>query len=187
MIKRDHKIHLSYSLDTLIDNALKQPGIYIMLSVFVKHYLQVENSHGWFPKENILSLIEDLYKATESNMLSQRITTLDDVFSATIPIVSFSGKTRRSLDKFRAFLWKNMYEHPLVLKHNHAGQAIIESLCTFYLESPTDKVKEFQSKGNSDLPEAIKDYVAGMTDNYAFLQAQEHNLLDEEAVELLSY
>ena len=132
-------------------------------------------------------LIEDLYKATESNMLSQRITTLDDVFAAIVPIVSFSEKMHRALDKLRAFLWKNMYEHPLVLKSNQAGQSIIESLCTFYLESPTDKVKESQSKSNSELLEAIKDYVAGMTDSYAFLQAQEHGLLDAETVELLSY
>jgi dGTP triphosphohydrolase len=44
---------------------------------------------------------------------------------------------------------------------------IIEKLCDQYMIKPDQRIDQLISKNNSALPEAIKDYVSGMTDAYA--------------------
>jgi len=112
-------------------------------------------------------LLMDLYKATEQQLLSQRINTLDSVYASVTPLVTFSGNMRSRLDALRSFLWGHMYNHPAVLERGAEGQQIIRSLCNHYMEKPSDKVLELQRRTEGAQLESVKDYVAGMTDQYA--------------------
>ena len=84
-----------------------------------------------------------------------------------------SPALRSELDQLRGFLSERMYFHPRVLKKSTHGQGVVLSLCNTLKENPTDKVKELQQRTGSPLTEAIKDYVAGMTDSYALGQTDE--------------
>ena len=117
-------------------------------------------------------LVHDLYQATETALMSQRINTVDDVYNETAPIVQFSHSVRTELDELRTFLSDHMYFHPQVLEKSGHGQKVVRALCDRYQTSPPDKVLELQQKTNGALEEAIKDYVAGMTDTYAMEQYQ---------------
>ncbi|MCK9572880.1 MAG: UvrD-helicase domain-containing protein [Candidatus Omnitrophica bacterium] len=61
-IKSDYSKHLAYCFDLTLDAALTDKEIYDLLEDFLQHYLFVENRNGWFPKEDILRLIESLFQ-----------------------------------------------------------------------------------------------------------------------------
>ena len=48
----------------------------------------------------------------------------------------------------------------------------VRELCDAYLSNPPDKVTELRERTGADLPDAVKDYVAGMTDAYATEQLE---------------
>ena len=114
--------------------------------------------------------VMDLYKATNDTLSSHRITTLDSVYSAKIPLVHFSPKMRKSIDALREFLMERMYGNPQVLERSEEGQDVVTYLCNRYFELPSKKVCSLQERTRATLQEAVKDYVAGMTDAYAFEQ-----------------
>jgi dGTPase len=132
-------------------------------------------------------LVTDLYAATEKMFLSQRSNTLDDVYAATSPLVMFSEPVRSSLDMLRTFLWEHMYSNPTVLRRSTMGQQIVTALCTHYETVPNPKVEALQARTDSALTEAIKDYVAGMTDHYAFSQAADAGVLPAGAEDALGH
>ncbi|MBU0766322.1 dNTP triphosphohydrolase [Patescibacteria group bacterium] len=112
-------------------------------------------------------LVTDLYEATFSELSSQCINTIDDVYAAQTPLVNFSQPLRDELDQLREFLSEKMYFSQLVLERSREGQRVILNLCNSLKKNPSDKVKELQKRTQGSLEEAIKDYVAGMTDSYA--------------------
>jgi len=59
--KEDYSDYLIYSLDKLIDKANSDEDILNLFHDFLTHYLFIENKTGWFPKQNILSIINSLY------------------------------------------------------------------------------------------------------------------------------
>ena len=81
--------------------------------------------------------------------------------------VEFSESLREKLDALRGFLWKNMYLHPEVLKKANRGKEIVIGLCDHFLASSSEKVDELIQKHGCERFEAVKDYVCGMTDDFA--------------------
>ncbi len=86
--------------------------------------------------------------------------------------IQFSSGTQKALDDLQAFLHKHMYSHPRVRDANKQGQEIITTLCDRFFVDPPEKVLALQKRTGSGLPDAVKDYVAGMTDAFAKSQAQ---------------
>lgn len=112
-------------------------------------------------------LITDLYEETEKQIGSQKILTLDDVYAKAEAPIRFSPEMKTRIAELRAFLWKHMYLHPAVQKAADEGRIIVTKLCNRLFAKPNDKVKELMKENGSELPEAVKDYVAGMTDTFA--------------------
>jgi len=61
-IKNDYSQYLAYCFDLTLDAAATDKEMYDLLEDFLQHYLFVENRNGWFPKEDILRLIESLFQ-----------------------------------------------------------------------------------------------------------------------------
>lgn len=60
-IKTNIKDYLEYSLDELIDAASSDRNISNVFENFLFHYMYLENRTGWFPKQDMLSIINDLF------------------------------------------------------------------------------------------------------------------------------
>ncbi|MBI2636042.1 dNTP triphosphohydrolase [Candidatus Peregrinibacteria bacterium] len=112
-------------------------------------------------------LMNDLYAATDAELASQGIRALDDVYSALRPIVKFSDGMIASLRTLHDFLNERMYANARVLEAGRQGQEIVTALCDKFYARPIAKVLELQKRIGDSLHEAVKDYVAGMTDAYA--------------------
>lgn len=65
-IKRNYLDYLEYSLDQLIDRAGQDKETYKVFAQFLHQYLFLENKPGWFPKKDMLSLIEALYQQSNT-------------------------------------------------------------------------------------------------------------------------
>lgn len=116
-------------------------------------------------------LVTDAYAETERRRTQHGIKTLDSVYGASDDLVSFSGTTMTKLSALRAFLHERFYRSKEVREYSEEGMRIIRTLFRLYEEHPPEKVIAVQKKTGSQLPEAIKDYIAGMTDQYASLVA----------------
>ncbi|MDA0376072.1 MAG: dNTP triphosphohydrolase [bacterium] len=102
-------------------------------------------------------LVSDIYTQTELHLS-------EGIFDHA---VDFSSSIRTKLDALRGFLWQNMYLHPEVLKKANHGKEIVIRLCNHFLASNSSKVDELMELHSSTRVEAVKDYVAGMTDSFA--------------------
>ena len=61
-IKTNSQEYLACSLDQLIDQAFQDRKLFKIFQEFLHHYLYLENRSGWFPKEDMLSIICDLFR-----------------------------------------------------------------------------------------------------------------------------
>jgi dGTPase len=116
-------------------------------------------------------LVTDLYAETERRLKHANIGSLSDVEHATERFVEFSDTMRIRANELRAFLWVHMYNHPRIVESSATGQEIIRQLCDHLLAEPNEKILALRERTKSALPEAVKDYVAGMTDSFAKEQA----------------
>lgn len=112
-------------------------------------------------------LVSDLYATTDAMLAAKNIRTLDDVYAAKKPLVLFSESFQERITALHDFLHRHMYGNPRVREANIEGQKIITHLCDMFLAHPTEKILLLQKKTGSGLAEAVRDYVAGMTDAYA--------------------
>ncbi len=112
-------------------------------------------------------LVTDLYRATEEALKKSGVQSAEDVYAHDELLVIFTRGMGRHLDELQQFLSTHMYFHPRVLEGSREGQEIVTRLCDQLFASPGDKVKGLMTKTGSTLAEAVKDYVAGMTDSYA--------------------
>ena len=112
-------------------------------------------------------LVMDVYEETEKRLKGEQITSLDAVYAAGGELVAFSEEMTMKLQALREFLWQHFYQSPAVLEHSKKGQETIRTLFRAYEKSPPEKVLALQKRMGSSVEEAIKDYIAGMTDGFA--------------------
>lgn len=119
-------------------------------------------------------LVTDLY--AHSTQQLRAVDTLDAVYSHAEPLINFSAEMQEQLGQLRACLWERMYLHDQVRTRSLEGKAMLQELLQRLYDKPTDKVREWQEREQCTLEEAVKDYVAGMTDWYAAEQAREQGI-----------
>ncbi len=140
----------------------------------IREAAQLRSSRGTALRGALIHLLtDDLSRETDTSLTAGGIKTLADVYASTGDTVVFSAQRNAQLKELRAFLFSRMYEHPRVMQANEEGQAIVTALCDRLSKNPSEKVTALQERTGSDLIETVKDYVAGMTDNFAKTTAQE--------------
>jgi len=118
-------------------------------------------------------LVIDAYHDTELRLRANSINSLNDVYESEVPLCAFSYEMTKRLSDLRGILEEKFYASADVLKHSNKGRQIIHELFRSYEENPPEKVRELKGRTKSSLSEAIKDYIAGMTDQYALLRFEE--------------
>jgi len=61
-IQRNSRDYLLLSLDELLDQANDEDNTYKIFSDFVQQYLFLENRSGWFPKDDLLKVMVELFR-----------------------------------------------------------------------------------------------------------------------------
>lgn len=114
-------------------------------------------------------MIQDVIKNSTFNLEKNNIQSLGDVYKSKQELICFSPELSAQSQELKQFLSEKFYFHPDVLSFSQKGQQIIRNLFKKYMDSPQflpkDKQKALNRGAQKEI--VIKDYVAGMTDEFA--------------------
>ncbi|MES2634735.1 MAG: deoxyguanosinetriphosphate triphosphohydrolase [Pseudomonadota bacterium] len=112
--------------------------------------------------------VYDVIDCTRAAIDAASIATADEA-RASKALVNFSAAMREQSAALKRFLLHNLYRHPQVMTTTGQAKQVVRELFAAYLEDPSRMPADFTSR--ADLPRAVADYIAGMTDRFA---AREH-------------
>mgnify|MGYP000846218905 FL=1 len=87
-------------------------------------------------------------------------------------LAGFGEPLREQTTQLRRFLFAALYRHPQVVQTTALGRQVVAELFDAYRAAPREMPEDFA--GADDLPRAVADYIAGMTDRFAL---REHHRL----------
>lgn len=114
----------------------------------------------------INTLVSDLIETTRSRLVAHAIGSVDDVRKAP-QLVAFSESIAEEQREMKRFLRVNLYRHYRVWRMSHKANRIVSDLFAAFYSDPRLLPPQYQEMAKSDVPRAIADYIAGMTDRYA--------------------
>lgn len=113
--------------------------------------------------------VTDLINQTLDNIQGNGIGTLVDVRRSPVRLVAFSKGLQEQLAALKSFLLENMYRHPRMQSVAEQARVIIETLFDRYRKDPSQLHGKFKLRVSSEpLEIIICDFIAGMTDRYAY-------------------
>jgi dGTPase len=93
---------------------------------------------------------------------------------ARVPFVTFSPAMSADLKSLKAFLFERVYRHPKVMRVMEGAEQVVRDLVLRYLDSPlvipSPRSAEIARLPHAERAGPVLDFVAGMTDRYAFIE-----------------
>jgi dGTPase len=121
----------------------------------------------------INTLVSDLTEQSRRLIAEHRPASLEAVRDAP-SLIAFSDAIRAEEQELKVFLRRQLYQHYKVARMSNKARRVVRELFQAFLADARLLPPEFQERASADLPRAIADYVAGMTDRYAI---REHRRL----------
>jgi len=121
----------------------------------------------------INAMVEDLAQQTRKNLEKLQPKSPDDIRNAPDKVVAFSRAMEDENTALRHFLYSRFYRSPQVLAQSENGQGIIKRLFFHFADHPEnlpENHREQIAQGESK-EVVIKDFIAGMTDDFATAMA----------------
>ncbi len=115
--------------------------------------------------------IYDVIDATRS-LLARFRPDSPDAVRACPPMVRFSDPMHQQSTGLKRFLFTHLYRHEQVMQTTGQAQQMVRELFQAYRVEPSSMPPDHANR--DDLPRAVADYIAGMTDRFA---AREHERL----------
>jgi dGTPase len=123
------------------------------------------------------AMIDDVMAETRLRAVATGVTSAADVRALSHALVGFSRDMLEDLSRLREFLHERMYRHPHVNRSRAQARIVLAELFDRFMAAPDDMPSEWAIRaagGEMARARAVCDYVAGMTDRYAF---EEHRRL----------
>jgi dGTPase len=115
--------------------------------------------------------MDDLVASTAAAVAAQAPADADAVRAAP-PLACLSPPLRAQATELKRFLFSALYRHPQVVASTALARTAVADLFAAYTHSPAEMPPDFAAA--QDLPRAVADYIAGMTDRFAL---REHHRL----------
>ena len=117
--------------------------------------------------------VTDVVITTETLIRKAGVATADEVRLQAKSLVQYSPRRRELNLELRQFLYKNLYYNAAVKAPHLRSRRILEELFAHYLDHHEAMGGQARKRARRDgWPRAVCDYLAGMTDRYAFLEHQ---------------
>ena len=120
--------------------------------------------------------VYDVINATRAAIAQVQADSLEAVRAAPA-LVRFSAAMREQSRELKRFLFANLYRHPQVMQTTDQARQVVRDLFVAYVQNPKEMQADFARR--EDTPQAVADYIAGMTDRFA---AREHSRLTGQQV-----
>jgi dGTPase len=152
------------------------------VGIFSRHLESVKVQHPRLVDRRLIhetvrrminTLVSDLTDRSRSLIEQHHPVRIDEVRDAPA-LIGFSALIQQEQQELKKFLHRQLYQHYKVARMSNKAKRIVSDLFGTFLADPRLLPPEFQVRAETDLPRAIADYVAGMTDRYAI---REHRRL----------
>jgi dGTPase len=108
--------------------------------------------------------VYDVMDTTRALLQEHAPASVDDVRRSP-PLVRFSPGMRAASTEMKQFLMQSLYRHPQVLQTTDWARQVVHELFSAYMQKPSAMPEQHVKR--ADLPRAVADYIAGMTDRFA--------------------
>lgn len=126
----------------------------------------------------ITRLVTDLITETTRRMNDLMPDSAADIRAHGEPVVAFSKDVGKAVADLKALLFERMYRHYLVNRMTSKAKRVVRDLFEIYLSEPECLPTEWQARvgeaGDAQTARVVADFIAGMTDRFAF---REHSKL----------
>ena len=124
-------------------------------------------------------VVTDLIETSRARLADAGVKTIEDVRRQPAPLIGYSDGMRELTLELKRFLRRHLYTHPRVRKVTDEAVQVIRDLFALFMEDPARLPPQYREKalGAEDVAacaRVIADYIAGMTDRYAY---REHERL----------
>lgn len=122
-------------------------------------------------------LVDDLIKTSEAHIQSLAPSTIADIRVAGEPLIRMSDVVASQNASLKRFLQKNLYRHPTVQQMSEKAKEAIQFLFGSFMAAPellpTDKHEKLAMQDSQQAKaRVVADYIAGMTDRFAFAELE---------------
>jgi dGTPase len=123
-------------------------------------------------------LVSDLIVQSQRNISEAGVDSIDAVRIHARPLIALSGQALEQHQELKRFLRTKLYNHPKVREVMDEASATLKTLFEAYMKDPSRLPTEHQSLaaradaagGISARARVVADYVAGMTDRFAYVE-----------------
>ncbi len=131
----------------------------------------------------ISRMIEDALRETQSRLDRFKPETASDVRNLGSFLISFSEEMQANDKALKAFLTEKMYRHEKVMRMTSKAKLVIGDLFDLFLAAPDTLPPEWYAQCNGpntiETARIVCDFIAGMTDRFAFDVHKRHLSFDE--------
>ena len=139
-------------------------------------------------RELIEAQVADLSSESQARIAQAAPVDVDAVRAMTEPLLGFSNTMRAHHREMKQFLRENLYRHYRVHRMAHKAQRVVRELYAAFMSDvrllPGDIATQVgmleQASGEAGRARGVADYIAGMTDRFAF--AEHARLFSPEAL-----
>jgi dGTPase len=123
------------------------------------------------------AMVDDVMAEIRTRAAASGVGSAKDVRNLSDALVAFSMPMQEDLSQLRLFLHERMYRHPHVNRTRSQARQVLADLFNRFMAEPAAMPVEWTVRAEGDdfaRARAVCDYIAGMTDRYAF---EEHKRL----------
>jgi dGTPase len=131
---------------------------------------------GELVRSQIGTMVNDLIGETRARVAELGIETANDVRAAGKCLAGFSSEMRDAERSLKRFMYQNLYHHPRQLEAARIAGELVAGLFAAYHREPGLMPVDWHGRLPAEEPARsrhIADFIAGMTDRYAFTRYRE--------------
>jgi dGTPase len=113
--------------------------------------------------------VADLVQATDQRLAAAGVASVEALQRLPHNVVGWGAEMEAGNQQLKRFLYEHMYRHYRVVRMQAKAEKILSDLFQAYVREPAQLPPEVQKRAEAkgDLPRAVCDYLAGMTDRFA--------------------
>lgn len=152
------------------------------VSLFSRHYDEVISSYPALDprravyetlRRMINRVVTDLIETSRDRLTHARIESPDQARRHPEPLIAYGEETRAETLELKRFLRNQLYAHARVKHVSEEAALVVRSLFDAFMGDPRLLPPQFRHKfqeggGHADSARVVADYIAGMTDRYAY-------------------
>jgi dGTPase len=121
-------------------------------------------------------MVEDVIGEARRRIAAAQVASPEAVRALGQPLAVFSDAMRQNDIGLKRFLFAHMYRHERVTRMTERAKLVVADLFDRHLADPSllpaDWQAELGAPGDAKTARTVADYIAGMTDNFAFDTAE---------------